>query len=107
MNAQVKELIDFIDIAGVIGGWEAGEQRVKGRTGTVKGYALKRGAKTLGFIETTQPMKRIEELLEQYTAPHNRRRTARELMRGLLNSEDYRSNIYDVIVRVYYSEDFA
>lgn len=109
MNAQVDETRRFLSLAPVgelVSWWKTSERKVKGRTQPVKGYALMHGSQMLGFIETTMPLPRIEELLEQYTSPHSFH-TARELMRELLNAEDYRSNIYDVIVRVYYTEDFA
>jgi hypothetical protein len=73
----------------------------------VKGYALHGvSGSVLGIIETLGPDKRLEELLSQYTAPPVYF-TARELMRDLLNVEDYRSTVYDNIVRVHYAEDFA
>lgn len=105
MNAQVQTIVHAT--SGFVGWWKAGECKVKGRAQPVKGYALMNGAQRLGFIETTGPLQRIEELLTDYTDPSSAFRTPRELMRELLNAEDYRSNIYDVIVRVYYSEDFA
>lgn len=104
MNAHVK--IDTNpNTAELVSWWKAGTHLMKNH-GTVKGYALLHGSRLLGFIETTQPHPRIEELLEQYTDPRGLF-TARTLMRELLNAEDYRSPIYDVIVRVYYAEDFA
>ena len=102
MNAQVKP---HADNGRTVSWWKAGECRVKGRKHPVKGYALMSGGKgLLGFIETTGPNPRVEELLHQYTEPGSLR-TARQLMRELLNAEDYRSPIYDAIVRVYYTED--
>lgn len=104
MNAHLK-ISTETGTAELVSWWKVGERAVK-RRGVVKGYALLNGSRLLGFIETTQPHPRIEELLEQYTDPRGLF-TARTLMRELLNAEDYRSPIYDVIVRVYYSEDFA
>lgn len=83
---------------------------------TVRGKELKNGRKVNGYllngdggeqlalIETTRPHPRIEELLMHYAATSVYQ--ARALMRDLLNTEDYRSDIYDVIVRVHYAEDF-
>jgi hypothetical protein len=105
MNAQVETLVHAT--RGFVGWWKASECKVKNRREPVKGYALMNGATVLGFIETTKPLARVEELLTGYTDPAGRFRTPRELMRELLNAEDYRSPIYDVIVRVYYAEDFA
>jgi hypothetical protein len=101
MNAQVK-----LYSSGFVTGWNVATVRVTGRKGGLKGYALTGSDGVLGFIETMGPHPRIEELLTQYAAPPVYF-TARELMRDLLNSEDYRSDIYDAIVRVYYPEDFA
>jgi hypothetical protein len=100
MNAQLKVVTDKVR------DFEAATQRVKGRDKPVKGYALMSDTRVLAFIETTQPHERLEELLEQYASGETPL-FARELMRDLLNVEDYRSTVYDVIVRVYYSEDFA
>lgn len=107
MNAQIEAYASGLKvITGQVTGFEVATQRVKGKPLAVKGYALNSDTKRLGFIETTQPLPRIEELLTQYTAP-GVYFTARELMRDLLNVEDYRSPIYDAIVRVYYPEDFT
>lgn len=100
MNAQLRVITDKVR------GFQPATQRVKGRDGIVKGYALMSDTKVLAFIETTQPHERLEELLDQYTSGEVPL-FARELMRDLLNVEDYRSAIYDVIVRVYYAEEFA
>lgn len=104
MNAQVQTSPLLAD---KVTGWNPSKIRVKSRKGSaLRGYALTGPDGVLGFIETTKPHPRIEELLKQYTAPPVYF-TARELMRDLLNVEDYRSDIYDAIVRVYYPEDFA
>jgi hypothetical protein len=112
MNAQVK-----LDNAGwntslrKVTGWHAATVRVKGRKR--KGYALTSPTGVVGFIETLGPHPRIEQLLNEYTdVPLDFPGAVdffepRELMRDLLNAEDYRSDIYDAIVRVYYAEELA
>lgn len=87
-----------------VNGWEPATQRVKGRDAPLRGYALMNDYAVLGFIETLYPLPRLQELLDERRL---RGMTARELMRDILNAEDYQSHIYDAIVRVYYPEDFA
>lgn len=104
MNAQIRTYSDAL--ADKVTGFSVGtSMRIKDRVKPVRGYALSSQTRTLALIETTESMPRIEELLSFYSL-HGRPRTARELMRSLLNHEDYRSRIYDVIVRVHYEEDF-
>jgi hypothetical protein len=106
MNAQVKDIALPVSAAWMkqVRAYTRGTQRIGGRN--VGGYMLsnERGGQ-LAFIETLRPMPRIEELLDGYVEPPAYF-TARQLMRTLLNAEDYRSEIYDVIVRVHYVEDF-
>lgn len=101
MNAQVK--IHYSAANHVVTGWNTAIVIVKGVRR--KGYTVTGDDGVLGFIETTGPVPRVEELLAQYAAAGTF--TARGLMRDLLNAEDYRSEIYDAIVRVYYPEDFT
>lgn len=103
MNAIVKPKVNPEHVTGFF----AGSLKLKdGRE--ANGYLLMPPSRyrALAVIETLGPDKRLEERLVQYTAPPVYL-TARELMRDLLNAEDYRSTIYDNIVRVHYEEDFA
>lgn len=102
MNAQIQ-IQDVSAVGHVVTGWLTTKLRVKGRT--LSGYVLTGDNGVLGFINTLGPHPRIEELLADYAVRGTF--TARGLMRDLLNAEDYRSTIYDAMVRVYYPEDFA
>lgn len=101
MNTQMKAE-DYAVYETVIGFSKAKGFRIKGRD--VNGYTLTDGVTVMAVIETLYPMPRIEDLLTHYSAAGVF--NARELMRTLLNSEDYRSPIYDAIVRIHYREDF-
>lgn len=107
MNAQTQDIYadaaEKIFAAATVTGWNAAVYKLKGVKR--KGYVLTGRAGVLGFIETLGPHARIEELLAQYAVRADM--TARELMRDLLNAEDYRSDIYDFIVRVYYAEELT
>lgn len=103
MNAQVK--IHYSAASEIVTGWDVASPKSGPRRGR-RGYVVTNNAgDPLAFIETLWPHPRIEELLAQYAVAGTF--TARGLMRDLLNAEDYRSDIYDAIVRVYYPEDFA
>jgi hypothetical protein len=97
MNAQVKTLPTLAT------GWNPALVKRAGKP--MRGYLITGDAGVLGFIETSRQMIRIEELLNRYTKGCDM--TAQEVMRTLLNSEDYRSEIYDVILRVHYTEDLT
>lgn len=81
--------------------------KIRGRP--VRGYVLERPVAgrashaPLAFIETLAPSPRLVQLIEQ-CIPFGV--TARECIRTVLNAEDYRSGLYDNIVRVYYPEDW-
>lgn len=69
----------------------------------LKGFVITSGAAELAFIHADFHT-RIESLLRQYTSAGTY--TACELMRALLNAEDFNSPIYDRIFRVYYVGEF-
>lgn len=105
MNAIAKNsYVEQAKLAQVTS-FERAKQRLENGQ-SISGYALMSPTEVLAVIETVGPDARLEELLTHYVAPPVYL-TARELMRDLLNAEDYRSRMYDNIVRVHYSEDFA
>jgi hypothetical protein len=109
MNAQIKDM-QFRPVSAsqlkLVRSFRQAQQRVNSRKETLYGYALENmQGDRLGFIETTMPHARIDELLMQYCEPPVFF-TARQLMRDLLNKEHHLSDIYNCIVRVYYVEDF-
>lgn len=106
MNAQFSTNTANLFNADKVTGWNPAQIRAKKYKGVLNGYALTGPNGMLGFIETIRPLPRLEELLTRYTLPPVYL-TARELMRDLLTVEDYRSEVYDVIVRIHYTEDFA
>lgn len=107
MNAQTQDIYAAVaaDIFDRVTGFHPASITVRGVKR--KGYVLTGQRGVLGFIETLGPHQRIEELLTVYTQPGGIGSTARQLMRDLLNAEDYRSDIYDFIVRVYYAEELS
>lgn len=107
MNAQTQDIYAVVadSIFGKVTGFHPATAIVKGVKR--KGYVLTGPGGVLGFIETLGPDARLAELLTTYTTSQDNPLTARQLMRDLLNVEDYRSTIYDNIVRVYYAEELT
>lgn len=78
--------------------------------GQVTGYALLSGRvprqTAVALIEVTEADARIGVYLERAVQVSGTL-TARQIVRNLLNMFDYRSTVYDKIVRVHYREEFA
>lgn len=90
----------------IVTNFDFAQRSVNGKT--LSGYVLRNVYdRDVAFIHADQHP-RIAELLKAYVKANHtglETRNAREMMRALLNSEDFRSPIYDKIFRVYYADE--